>query len=197
MRNVFAALYKQQKRTVKDLIAKSFQVAKCLYKVSLRGVGKLIFIANDCDLWVIWEAYVIRTAFVLSEFVRRIWFKRWIRDQNYFRRTLHVEIFSQSLNHGTIYWYSDSLQNTEFQFNVMFIFVFSWTNIWHKFGSILITTKNKRLFPTLKWILFFYYLDSKKINVWNLKLNIFDIQPKLVVKIATQKKMTVIYTTGN
>ena len=50
MWDVFAASYKQQKRTIKDLIAETFQVTSCLYNVGLERVGKFFFIANDCGL---------------------------------------------------------------------------------------------------------------------------------------------------
>ena len=76
MWDVFAASYKQQKRTIKDLIAEIFQVTGCLYNVGLRRVGKFFFIANDCDLCVIWEARVIRAAVGPSKFIRRNRFKR-------------------------------------------------------------------------------------------------------------------------
>ena len=76
MWDVFAASYKQQKRTIKDLIAETFQVTSCLYNVGLERVGKFFFIANDCDSCVIGEAPVIKTAVGHSKFIRRNRFKR-------------------------------------------------------------------------------------------------------------------------
>lgn len=76
MWDVFAASYKQQKRTIKDLIAETFQVTSCLYNIGLRRVGKSFFIANDCDLCVIWEASVISAAVGHKKFIRKNRFKR-------------------------------------------------------------------------------------------------------------------------